>query len=72
MFDVAACDHLGWGGAYGFDSRVGEDGHDGNSTDRVWRTPLVITSGAALYRKAREAGAGRELPAEWFTEDVFP
>jgi ornithine cyclodeaminase/alanine dehydrogenase-like protein (mu-crystallin family) len=26
--------------------------------------------GAALYRKAREAGRGRELPTEWFTEDV--
>lgn len=29
-------------------------------------------AGAALYRKAREAGAGRELPGEWFTEDVLP
>ena len=29
-------------------------------------------TGAALYRKAREAGAGRELPSEWFTEDVIP
>jgi ornithine cyclodeaminase/alanine dehydrogenase-like protein (mu-crystallin family) len=29
-------------------------------------------AGAALYRKAREAGAGRELPGEWFTEDVIP
>jgi alanine dehydrogenase len=29
-------------------------------------------AGAALYRKAREAGAGRELPGEWFTEDVVP
>jgi len=28
--------------------------------------------GAALYRKAREAGRGRELPTEWFTEDVVP
>ena len=28
--------------------------------------------GALLYRKAREAGAGRELPTEWFTEDVNP
>jgi ornithine cyclodeaminase/alanine dehydrogenase-like protein (mu-crystallin family) len=28
--------------------------------------------GAALYRKAREAGAGHELPGEWFTEDVLP
>jgi ornithine cyclodeaminase/alanine dehydrogenase-like protein (mu-crystallin family) len=29
-------------------------------------------TGAALYRKAREAGRGRELPTEWFTEDVLP
>jgi len=28
--------------------------------------------GSLLYRKAREAGAGRELPTEWFTEDVNP
>lgn len=28
--------------------------------------------GAVLYRKARAAGAGRELPTEWFTEDVHP
>ncbi len=28
--------------------------------------------GAALYRKARAAGLGRELPTEWFTEDVVP
>lgn len=28
--------------------------------------------GALLYRKAREAGAGRELPTDWFTEDVHP
>ena len=26
--------------------------------------------GALLHRKARAAGAGRELPTEWFTEDV--
>jgi ornithine cyclodeaminase/alanine dehydrogenase-like protein (mu-crystallin family) len=29
-------------------------------------------AGAALYRKARAAGAGRELATEWFTEDVLP
>jgi ornithine cyclodeaminase/alanine dehydrogenase-like protein (mu-crystallin family) len=28
--------------------------------------------GAALYRKARVAGRGHELPTEWFTEDVVP
>ncbi len=28
--------------------------------------------GAAFYRRAREAGRGRELPTEWFTEDVVP
>ncbi|HSE75426.1 MAG TPA: hypothetical protein VLB05_12980, partial [Dongiaceae bacterium] len=26
--------------------------------------------GALLYRKALAAGAGRDLPTEWFTEDV--
>ncbi len=29
-------------------------------------------AGAALYRKARERGVGRELPTEWFTQDVHP
>ncbi len=29
-------------------------------------------AGAALYRLAREAGAGRELPTDWFTETVHP
>jgi ornithine cyclodeaminase/alanine dehydrogenase-like protein (mu-crystallin family) len=29
-------------------------------------------AGAAFYRKARDAGRGRELPTEWFTEDVVP
>lgn len=28
--------------------------------------------GSVLYRKARAAGFGRELPTEWFTEDVVP
>lgn len=28
--------------------------------------------GGALYRKARAAGAGREFPTEWFTQDVHP
>lgn len=28
--------------------------------------------GALLYRKAKEAGAGHELPTDWFTEDVHP
>ena len=28
--------------------------------------------GAAFYRKARAAGRGKELPTEWFTEDVVP
>lgn len=31
-----------------------------------------VAAGAAVYRKAREAGRGRELPTEWFTEDVIP
>lgn len=29
-------------------------------------------TGAVLYAKARAAGAGRELPGEWFTETVHP
>jgi alanine dehydrogenase len=28
--------------------------------------------GALLYRKAKESGAGRDLPTDWFTEDVHP
>lgn len=29
-------------------------------------------AGAAVYRKARQQGRGRELPLEWFTQDVHP
>jgi ornithine cyclodeaminase/alanine dehydrogenase-like protein (mu-crystallin family) len=29
-------------------------------------------AGSVVYRRAVEAGAGRELPTEWFTEDVHP
>jgi alanine dehydrogenase len=29
-------------------------------------------AGAVVYRKAKEAGIGHELPTEWFTEDVHP
>lgn len=29
-------------------------------------------AGALLYQRARERGAGRELPTEWFTETVHP
>ena len=29
-------------------------------------------AGAAVYRKAKEKGVGRELPGEWFTQDVHP
>lgn len=28
--------------------------------------------GSLVYRKARETGAGREMPTEWFTQDVHP
>ncbi len=28
--------------------------------------------GAAVYERARAQGAGREIPSEWFTEDVHP
>jgi alanine dehydrogenase len=29
-------------------------------------------AGSVVYRKAKAAGVGRELPTEWFTEDVHP
>jgi alanine dehydrogenase len=29
-------------------------------------------AGAVVYRKARESGLGRELPTDWFTQDVHP
>ena len=29
-------------------------------------------AGALVYRKAKEAGAGHDLPTDWFTEDVHP
>jgi len=29
-------------------------------------------AGAVVYRKAKESGAGHDLPTEWFTEDVHP
>lgn len=29
-------------------------------------------AGSVVYRKARAAGIGHELPTEWFTEDVHP
>ena len=29
-------------------------------------------AGSLLYRKAKENGAGHELPTDWFTEDVHP
>ena len=29
-------------------------------------------AGSVVYRKAKEAGLGRDLPTEWFTEDVHP
>jgi alanine dehydrogenase len=29
-------------------------------------------AGSVVYRKAKEQGFGRELPTEWFTEDVHP
>ena len=29
-------------------------------------------AGAVIYRKAKETGVGRELPTEWFTQDVHP
>ena len=28
--------------------------------------------GALVYEKARQWGVGRELPTEWFTEDIRP
>ena len=29
-------------------------------------------AGALVYRKAKETGIGREVPTDWFTEDVHP
>jgi alanine dehydrogenase len=29
-------------------------------------------AGSLLYRKAKEKGAGHDLPTDWFTEDVHP
>jgi len=29
-------------------------------------------AGAVVYRKAKKAGLGRELPTDWFTQDVHP
>jgi alanine dehydrogenase len=29
-------------------------------------------AGAMVYRKAKERGLGRDLPTEWFTQDVHP
>lgn len=29
-------------------------------------------AGSVVYRKAKERGVGKELPTEWFTEDVHP
>ena len=29
-------------------------------------------AGALLYRKAKQSGAGHDLPTDWFTEDVHP
>ncbi len=29
-------------------------------------------AGAVVYRKAKESGLGRELPTDWFTQDVHP
>jgi len=29
-------------------------------------------AGHVVYRKARAAGVGRELPTDWFTETVHP
>ena len=29
-------------------------------------------AGALVYRKAKEGGIGREVPTDWFTEDVHP
>jgi len=29
-------------------------------------------AGSVVYRKAKEAGLGHELPTDWFTQDVHP
>lgn len=40
--------------------------------NNIGRGYQFAAAGGALYRKARAAGAGRELPTEWFTQDVHP
>lgn len=47
--------------------------HDAERTAFVNNTGLGIqfaAVGALVYRRARELGVGRELPTEWFTEDL--
>ena len=49
--------------------------HDGQVTCFINNLGLgyqFAVVGSVVYRKAREAGAGRDLPTEWFTEDVHP
>jgi hypothetical protein len=36
------------------------------------KTNQFAAAGAAVYRKAKAQRRGRELPTEWFTEDVHP
>ncbi|MBU6422792.1 MAG: ornithine cyclodeaminase family protein [Chloroflexi bacterium] len=40
--------------------------------NNIGRGYQFAAAGGALYRKAKAAGAGRELPTEWFTQDVHP
>jgi len=34
------------------------------------RPAVFAAVGGAVYRKAREQGLGRELPTEWFLQDI--
>ena len=40
--------------------------------NNIGRGYQFAAAGGALYRKAKALGAGRELPTEWFTQDVHP
>ena len=42
------------------------------TTTGVLRLYQFAAAGAVVYRKAKEAGLGHDLPTDWFTQDVHP
>ncbi len=40
--------------------------------NNIGRGYQFAAAGGVVYRKAKAAGAGREIPTEWLTEDVHP